>query len=379
MRLITYNLSMVSRMNLLFTILVFSIGFLGQLYATSLGTRPTINEICSVGRTVSRAQGLTDKINLLCSMQNNVPADNSRIFEQINSMLAALNRILEAGGEAVPTETNRAYIQLTAAFNTTLGPNRGAMRSILRTFPGPEERRANIDTYARTFRELIARTPSGGRLIRQFDAQEGPGNQYSSTVYRVLSQQEIDNGTVAMVQSERTDNGQNIRVISINPTFDPSVIAASLAHEMQHGLISNQIDAHYAEFDRIYEALEANPRSQSAQRALALATRNLDQALMLDELRAFRLESQLFKEMVEQNPDTYCHSFFYSQSMFGNQILTLGEMYGFFEQELAQNRFQDFMLPVYIDVGGFSRASFYDGTNYRRDFIQQMRSEGFAR
>lgn len=294
-----------------------------------------------------------------------------------------------------------------------------ALQGLLTNFASVEQRRASEQNYYQALRNALSLTSQGPELISCFerlndDSVSGFKIELFDSTEEGMAE---TSGTFSVVRST-TDPSKFEKVMRLNVDSSPTAMVRTLAHELQHSCnyvafrenviraeaaaaqseaIEQEMVALVARLESLNlpEGSEAPPEiveqlTQLNDRREAIESPVLESGMhasAIDELRAYRLDAQVFAELAATHPAYFCDYTVLNLST--GRLERGGDVSARQEKDIEDGRFIHELIETYTRINGYDPQAFYQFENFlpriganglpvlREDFRQQMLQSGF--
>jgi hypothetical protein len=286
-----------------------------------------------------------------------IPFNRKRIMKIFFSLLAASLFVFSAkAGEyslrSVCNDTHRkgANTELQKAIDELTGPN----------FSTAAKRKANSDSYFKAIRNVIQHTSFGASLIGcledNSDARFSPNTEF-------VVMDSLDGLTASFEYIKDQSTKKYTRYIEMVSSESPMAAITFVAHEMKHSCNASKM-----------LTAELNGASRET----------MDQIVLVDEVKAYKFQSEFFLDLAEQAPGLVCESDPVPSKLFSGRF-TMQDLCAEIHDAVNEGTFYKNIIKAYVPVGNFeSDASFYQPSDtesasdkkLRSEVIQQFEAEG---
>ncbi|WP_413288330.1 hypothetical protein [Bdellovibrio sp. HCB337] len=360
------------------------------LFAFILGSaawaKSPIRDVCGDTSTTSlkRAETIEDLEEVVCRTASSTNTSTS-IIDLSKSVLGIIEKIKNGNADPKKWRENQELefaVQNLAESIKQAGrseapreqtPLGEALYDLTKDYGSWQQRTADKSGYIAALKKAILLTKTGNEVYPCFSRTEG--NRFLPGVLGDDGDEQEANkaphpgygGSMAFVTypADRSNiNGPWEKVLVFDWKMDPINAVIAVQHEFKHSCGSVE--------------------HVKCQKEI-LRTRNrgaCDQAFAIDELKAYKFESEVTLELAKAAPELVCSTAFVSAS-YGGVPIRATDFDASNEEKIEDGTFADHLLSLYLKFGHLSSEdSFYEktpdgGKKLRPDFIQKMKDAGF--
>lgn len=253
------------------------------------------------------------------------------------------------------------------------GPLASAMYNLTKKYGSFEQRNADRTGYLDALRKTTLLTNSGRKVYACFansDKNFKPGHftdEHSKDESNVPPPLGYGGGMGFMVfpEEEKNIDGLWEKAIVFNFKSDPIFALLSLQHEFKH-------------------ACNADQAIKCAKKRVISTDHDAscDQEAAIDELQAYKFDTEALLEMAKSAPELVCSLSMISNS-FGKVPVRRSDFQASYDELMQNGYFVDHLIKYYLETGTYSSEnSFYEtSTNgqkkIRSDFLKKIEDAGF--
>ena len=204
-------------------------------------------------------------------------------------------------------------------------------------FSTPQKRKMNEDSFFTAIKNVLKATTTGAHLIDCLD-NDDDSRFASAAAFSVKD--DLDKLTASFEYLKDPKTGKYVRNIKVLSSESPMAAITFVAHEMQHScnagrMLSADLNK---ESDLVY-----------------------DQLLLVDEMRAYKLQAEFFLELARQAPALVCESSPQPSALYMDLPLTLQEMLARADEGIKDGTFYSNVVGAYVRIGVYpTNDHFYD-------------------
>lgn len=354
----------------------------------SLAAAP-ISETCGLG---GDARGGPTSLLVLqdsvCRLKRDHPV-SPRIEEMANGVLDVISSINEDSERRElwksDWELKRALKRLTGSLVEQPLPQgesessrnpalAAAINSFSRKWGDPKDRSnpARSQEYIADMEQILSLTETGRKTLECYRKAALDPRISASEVIDIRSLDKSDAAMAFAWVGDKANPGKFKQVIYIDFTLDPMFAIASWAHEKQHGCCKECFD-HEVKFNR------ARSAGLSTEQEAAFF-RQSSRYNVVDELRAYKVTTNVFAEIAEASPDLVCSRMTMSKliSRDYDELRSFGEVYAKMESMFKDGSFPAYFTRAYTDAGFYWAEDVYTpGGALDPALVASMREAGF--
>lgn len=262
-----------------------------------------------------------------------------------------------------------------------------------------EKRVNNFKNYLRDIRQIIAATNVGKDVEQCFtevgDLQLDPDK--NSLPVRFMVDGDNINQSMAFMLNHANDTKTIERIIEFDIATNPISAIVRLAHEMQHSCNAPTLYPIEKEYKKAFASINLFGSDNSGDQTFAKykqMRREIDQERAVDEMKAYQITYQLFRELASWSPSLVCNVKTLNR-LYGGNIDRLSDRYATMERQYLDKTFPLFLIGKYVDLkssGRFLQQNIFvgsDGSEYislldhqglrifRQDMQNKLRLAGF--
>jgi hypothetical protein len=226
------------------------------------------------------------------------------------------------------------------------------------SFNTPEKRKANKESFYRAIKGVIEATASGKHLIDCLENTDD--SRFEAEPEFVLHDDAENKPTAGFEYRLNPDSGKYIRRVELLSTENPMAAISFIAHEMQHA----------CEAPRLLTA-DLNRESDAV----------VEQLLLVDEMRAYKLQADFFLEIARQVPSLVCETTPVGSRLFPGREFTLQNLMAEVDETITAGTFSSFLIKSYLKIGLYTNASHFFSDKAerqpRQDLINRFEAAGF--
>lgn len=349
-------------------LLALTIAFLAPLIAAR--AESVIRKSCPLARQVSIVSSPSGFKDAVCSLREVYPG-STEVKSLADDVLSSVSKLksdpaLDTALEKLSTALNKTDRKVASSRSTPLSL---AMKSLVDKWGDSKVRSnpANRNAYINDLNHILQQTKAGRDVLNCFAQAKGPlisGEQ----IIDFPEEHKAKGIAMSFDLVEDPENpGKYIKTIYFNAEHSPIMALILYAHEMKHGCNSNVIAQNdeklkdpSQDFTKIY------------------------QNRAVDEIRAYRVSVEFFKELAQEAPDLVCNNYSTS-TIFGRQVLSSAEYNAKLDEMYQDGTFPQYLISKYSAMGSIpAKYVFKTGKigkqtkSLRDDLIQSLKAEGFS-
>jgi hypothetical protein len=373
-------------------IFLFSIG-------PSANAESVIRSYCSEARTLSTISTPADLEKTICHFQDQFPKNEKINF--LSKRILEITSNLKSSGDKTWQDSFTLNYQL-GLLNTELNsierekksfssnPIRTALKNLTEKWANIEQRTHNRNEYLKDFNEILRMTKTGKSVLDCYNKTTGPlisGEQVID-----LSKQAENQGVIMAfsLEADGAAPGKFLKTVHFNMKLAPVMALYAYAHEMKHGCNSNSIAKFTKDFEEVapkpYQPPPRTPESEEEKNKKEAFLEDLilkrDQDYAIDEMIAYKVNVELFKELAKHAPEYACDDYNVG-TLFGTQIISNAEYNALVDDMINNGTFPLHMISRYAGSGSYTAENVLetkDGLTVlklRSDLIKKIEAKGF--
>lgn len=286
---------------------------------------------------------------------------------------------------------NSLNAQISNQFRPAINDSKGRkLKKLFEKYSSEAQRVNNPEAYVEDLTTILAETKRGREAINCFNDVSDSRVSNTSIIFTDIGDGNDRTLATYNANPDPSTPGKYIKTIEFNPrNMTPEDALITLAHEMKHACMSSEmIDLYHTGdplFDRMdelrtrYEALrdqiqapdltqlQAQPLIQQLNQINDEAgpisaqindvQKKMNRLFALDEVKAYRLGSDLFNEFAVYHPPSFCDGV--GASSFFGGVLTKGEYASSIESDLDSGQFIHSLIENYSRGNGYDPSFFY--------------------
>jgi hypothetical protein len=341
-----------------------------------------IRQYCSEARSISLVSSPQDLVKASCdigevfSAEPNILSLTQQIIKLTKSLRASsewknnnkLNDSLEKLSEAL----NQAPKKATSPHTTPLAL---ALNEIATKWHDSKMRSAHHADYIKDFNQVLAMTNTGRQVLDCYQKAQDPlitGEQ----IEQISEEQKANGVSMAFTLLEdQKSPGKYVKTILFDEDTSPMTALFLYAHEMKHGC-NSKISV------KIFQYMDTHNSSNTPRREIALEKEKNDQLMAIDEMRAYKINVELFKEMAQAAPEVVCNEYYVS-NIFGKQIISSAEYNAKMDEMIEDGTYPLHLISQYAVDGAYwpenvlkSDDNGWATHELRLDLIKKLEAEG---
>ena len=339
----------------------------------------SIHQMCSKTRPIDKVESPQDFSKAICDLKN-VYQDDVPIQKITTSILKTLEKLIKSTNDDwtknevlnFDLEHLKDRLNQHAEGNSDekAGSDLEKALFVLNAKWGDKEERTkkeNKKKYYDDLKKVLALTPTGKKVIKCYAKSTGP--LISGDAVVELPDEYKDRGAKMAfgVIPDNNDPNKVVKRMFINTDLDPIEALPLLAHELKHG-------CHAKEMSEILLPLYNADDDSIVRTKLKY---EYDQERAVDEMRAYKVTVDLFKDLAKVAPNMVCGKYFTSV-MFGNQPINTAEYAAAIDDKLTDGSFPKFLISLYAAHGDYNPENVFvkDKNSIRPDLLEKLKKEG---
>jgi len=358
------------------------------LLSFPLWAKSPIREACGDSATsaLEKAETIDDLKSSICRFMS--PQHTSKsVIGLSKSVLAMVEKVKKENNDPKKWQENQdlenAIRNLAEAVkqagrktppknNSPLG---AALNDLTKKYGTWPQRMADQNGYVAALKKAVLMTKKGPEVFSCFSRTDGTNIKPAGVVE--FPEDEADQkkpppkaygGTMAFVaypMDEANPKGDWGKSLVFDWKADPMSAVTGLQHELKHACNATE----HVSCQK--KALEHQDMTEC------------DQLTAVDELRAYKFESEEFLELAKASPELVCSTSLVSLA-YGKIPVRLADFIASNEEKIADGSFVNHIVPFYIQQQSLtSESSFYEKTadgkkKWRADFLKRMKDAGFT-
>lgn len=367
-------------MKAFYILLVLTAFPLCSTYASS-----SIYNLCPNVRKLQVVSSPKDLLRTMCNLQNDY-SDNHEVINLTSSVIETIKIISGPAASANWEKSELLNLDLEALSdklseinNSTkvVAPKTQLQKAIsnLNNKWRDEKVRAdpkNFNAYILDFKKIMSLTKTGKKVLDCYEKAKGP--LISGEEILPIPQDLKDQGAkmAFTILEDKNVSNKFVKTIYFNTEPSPFDAITAFAHELQHGCNTN------VQAKMLSQAYLLPEDSKEYENVQSL----IQQDNAVDEMRAYKVSVDMFKDLAEASPGLVCSS--YSKSaLLGKQILSAAEYAANLDDKIEDGTYPQYLISLYA-AHGFYKPEYVlqkdkDGqivNKLREDLIEKMRNEG---
>ncbi len=353
-----------------------------------------IYNLCPNTRKLNEVTRPQELAKAMCKLQGNYLGEKS-VVALTNSILKTLGRLENAQLENLADWqkddilnfdlerlSNRlSYLNQSDKASLASTPLQKALDNIKNKWSDEKVRTLpeNNVQYIADLKHALSLTKTGKKVSECYEKAKGPLISREEVVE--LSEDFKQHGAQMAFSAEPDDKnpGKYIKRLYFNSQVEPFEALMMMGHELQHGCNSlNQI--------RLKSLLNDLPVSDSQNademKKEAAIFEEIEQDNAVDEMRAYRVTANVFKDLAEASPELVCGQKTKS-IIFGKQVLSSAEYAANIEDKIEDGTFPQYIISKYAAHGFYTPKNVLTvdengnpTSQLRPDLIKKMKAEG---
>ena len=205
--------------------------------------------------------------------------------------------------------------QLASALAELSGPN----------FDSPAKRKSNKDAFYQAIKRALLATASGPELVacleNSNDSKFAPGFEFNV-------KDEIGGLYASFDAFTRNAEGKRIKRLELLASENPMAAISFVAHEMKHS---------------------CNAAAFAAAEDEHVGDKVLDRIILVDEMRAYKLQATFFLEVARQAPTQVCETTPVASSLFPGRSFTLQNLMAEVDDGITNGTFYRNVIDSYVE------------------------------
>lgn len=211
----------------------------------------------------------------------------------------------------------------------------------------------NLLKYTNDFKKILSLTKTGKKVLECYENANGPLIS-GEKIIEIPTEQKMKGAKMAFTLEFDTNNPNKFfKKILFNSEESPLDSLNTFAHELQHGCNSLKQAELNLQLGQLPPTDKLSIEEAEQEKNLI---RQIEQDNAVDEMRAYHVSVDMFKDLLEANPEYFCNSFIKSE-IFGTQVLSTAEYAANLE-----DKFEDGSNPNYI-ISLYAAHGFYTPEN----------------
>lgn len=352
-------------------------------------TRSPIRDVCGDAETetLKKAETVDDLEKSICRAVNFKSATAS-IRDLSKSVLEIVTKYKSENKDQTKWRENQELdfaVRNLAAAVTQAGraqppksksPLAKAMYDLTRKFGSWEQRKANEDGYLAALKKTMLMTKVGREVYACFSRNDGKnllaGTLAEDPAHEIERNKPPPLGyggemTFVVYPNDETKlDGKWQKLLLFDWKSDPLTALQSIQHEFKHSC-------------RAQEQLLCQKK---AMKSKSLADAECDQESAVDELRAYKFDTQVFQELAKEAPELVCSVTILSES-FGGIPVRMSDFQASYDEKIQEGRFIEHIIKFYVDIEKLSSEDSFFETDangqkkLRPDFLKKIKDAGF--